>query len=253
MSESSSQDGEAISRPACQQVVRVLMAKYEWALMPEEELVDRVWAAAQTEASSPAKLEDLVRKEYGAVMHAACQQSHNPIRYQQAYQELHRFLLRTAYNYCSDLAEIVAQRALILVYEQLEDKKPRAFFGFAFNKLRQARTEELRSRHQGPKDKPLISLEDVEPDTWPAPEPSPQAILEGEESLQILMRTIQRACGERHQKTMLWKFLEGVSDEEIAARLGINAGYVRKMRYDCLERLRRDYPLRIYFDLSSRD
>lgn len=248
MSDSSSQDAESISRPGCQRLVHSLMAKYGWALLPEEELVDRVWAITQNQSTSPTHLENLARNEYATVMQAACQQSHTPARREQAYRELHHFLLRTAYGYCPDLAESVAQRALILVYEQLEDKKPVAFFGFAFNKLRQARTEELRSRQPRPNNELIISFEGLEPDNVPGYTPPLQAKLESEEGLQILLLALQRACGERHQKTILWKFLEGVSDEEIASRLNIKAGYVRKMRHDCLERLRHDKQLQAYFD-----
>lgn len=240
--EGSTQSDEATSRLACQRVVHDLIQRYGWGLLSEDELTTRVWAVAQAEAA-PAKLEELVKRQYAAVMHAACRQTEDPARREQGYQELFRFLYRAAYNRWRDLAEVVAQRGLMLVHQQLDRcYSPATFFGFAFNKLRQAFTEERRAKDKI-KD---IPLEKIEPDSL-AVEPL-QALVSQAERLQVLIEAIQRLPNEREQKVILWKFFEELSDEEIGARLGITAGFVRKLRHTGLNRLRQDRQLRDYFD-----
>jgi RNA polymerase sigma factor (sigma-70 family) len=134
----------------------------------------------------------------------------------------------------------------MLVHQQLDRcYSPITFFGFAFNKLRQAFTEEQRARDKI-KDIPLETIEEdsltVEP---------PQALLSQVERLQVLITAIKHLSNKREQKVILWKFFEGLSDEEIAARLGIKAGHVRKLRHTGLSRLRQDQQLRDYFDLPN--
>lgn len=239
--ERSGQSNEEASRLACQQVVRDLMQRYEWALLSEDELATRVWAAFQAE-TTPATLEQLITGQYAAIMYEACQQTEHPARRERGYQELFRFLYRAAYKRWPDLTDMVAHRGLMLVHQQLDRcYSPATFFGFAFNKLRQAFTEEQRAREKI-EDTPLDESLETEP---------PQGQLSQAERLQTLVEAIKRLPNEREQKVILWKFFEGLSDEEIAARLGIKTGYVRKLRHTGLSRLRQDQQLRDYFDLPS--
>jgi DNA-directed RNA polymerase specialized sigma24 family protein len=78
-----------------------------------------------------------------------------------------------------------------------------------------------------------------------------QARLSQIEHLQVLVAAINRLPNEREQKVILGKFFEGLSDQEIAVRLGIKAGHVRKLRHTGLNRLRQDQQLQDYFDLPS--
>jgi RNA polymerase sigma factor (sigma-70 family) len=221
------------------------MQRYEWALLSEDELTTRVWAAFEAE-TTPATLERLITRQYAIVMYEACQQTEYPARRERGYQELFRFLYRAAYKRWPDLAGVVAHRGLMLVHQQLDRcYSPITFFGFAFNKLRQAFTEEQRARAKI-KD---ISWEMIEGDRL-AVEPL-QARLSQIEHLQVLVAAINRLPNEREQKVILGKFFEGLSDQEIAVRLGIKAGHVRKLRHTGLNRLRQDQQLQDYFDLPS--
>lgn len=240
MGKSSDPNDAAASHLACQHVVHTLVEKYEWALLPEAELVELVLTAVPTE-TLPTNLEKLARNQYTRVMYEACRQTTDLGRRERAFQELFRFLYRAAYNYWPDLVEVVTQRALMLVYQQLDHcYNPGTFLGFAFNKLRQAVTEELRARK-----KMDLSLDEIQPDKIEVE--SPQTPFSQVEQLQVLIEAIKNLRNEREQKVILWKFFDGLSDEEIAERLGITASYVLKLRYDGLARLRQDSQLRDYY------
>ncbi len=235
-------DSSHVNDVDCRRVVRTLIAKYDWALVEEDELVKLVIASVQSEASS-AKLEQTAIRHYMVALHGACQQVEDEPRCERGYQELHRFLFRVACNRWPDMARIVTQRALVLVYEQIDHcRSPDTFGAFALNKLRQAYKDELRYRGKemiGEKiDHPIT------PGGWSTFQPQ----LANQERLRELVAAIKRLGNKRQQQVILLKFLGGLSDDTIANRLDIEVGNVRVIRHRGLKQLRKDEQLKRYFE-----
>ena len=227
---------------ACRSVVIALMARGAWTCAGEDELVDRVWRAAGPNASS-ATFDRLAKHHYSALLCEACRQNRDLQKREAAFGDLHRVLYRAAYNRWPELAEDAAQRALVLVYEQLDRcREPGTFLAFALNKLRHAFQQEARARQMGARDlKPdCASLEDV-PSELPDREAGTLAQrLLSEESTAALLQAIERLPDSRQRSVVLWKFFGGLSDEEIGIRLDIRSGHVRVLRHRGLDRLRGD-------------
>lgn len=216
---------------ACRRVVQALIAQYDWALPREDDLMEWILASIQAEDSPT----DLERVAYSTALYEACRQTQDLDRRERGYRELFRFLFRVAYNRWPELAEDATQRALVLVYEQMDHcRGPGTFLGFAFFKLLQGFTEERRAM---PLDGPL-------PEGLPAPFLSG---LDQQEPLKILVEAIKRLPDQREQQVILLKFLGGLSDETIGARLQITPGHVRVLRHRGIARLREDKRLRDYF------
>ena len=159
-----------------------------------------------------------------------------------AFGDLYRFLYRAAYNRWPELAEDATQRALVLVYEQIDRcREPGTFLAFALNKLRHAFQQEQRARKSSDasideEDLDLV-LTDGEPDAL-------EQRLLSEESTTALLQAVERLADPRQRSVVLWKFFGGLSDEEIGRQLGIQPGHVRVLRHRGLDRLRADAVLK---------
>lgn len=241
MNVDSSHTADVTSRPACQHVVRALIEKYDWALLGEDELVALVMGSTLPEASA-AELEKLARQHYQIVLHQACQQAEDPDRREQGYRELFRYLYRAAYNRWPELAEEVAQQALVLVYEQIDRcRHPGAFLTFAFYKLLEAFKREKRLINQVP------SLEEIGQGNAKRLSTAFQSRLDREERLQALVGAIRDLPDRRQQQAILLKFFGGLSDEVIGERLGVTLNNVRVLRHRGIQQLREDEGLTDYF------
>jgi RNA polymerase sigma-70 factor (ECF subfamily) len=229
------------ARASCRSVVGALMARGAWAIVSEDELVERVWRAAGPDAS-PGTFVQLAKYHYSALLHAACLQNQDLPKRELAFGELHRFLYRAAYNRWPELAEDATQRALVLVYEQIgRCREPGTFLAFALNKLRHAFQQERRARQSSDasidEDELALVLADGDPDAL-------EQHLLSEESTTALLQAVERLADLRQRSVVLWKFLGGLSDEDIGQRLGIQPGHVRVLRHRGLGRLRADVTLR---------
>lgn len=234
------------ARTACRAAVSTLMARGAWACVGEDELAERVWRAAGPDAS-PAAFVQLAKFHYSALLYAACLQTQDLRLRELAFGDLHRFLYRAAYNRWPELAEDAAQRALVLVYEQLDRcRAPGTFLAFALNKLRHAFQQEQRAREAGqrgrrPGDVPIDDLADVLADEEAgALEQGPLSA----ETTAALLQALERLPDSRQRSVVFWKFFGGLSDEEIGRQLGIRPGHVRVLRHRGLDRLRADPALR---------
>ena len=233
------------SRQTCRRAVRRLIKKHDWALLSEDDLVTLVLGAAQPEAS-PAGLRKQAMHQYTMVLYEACRQTKDPHRRERAYRELFRYLFRAAYNRWPDLAEDVTQRALVLVYEQIDRcRHPGTFLAFALYKLQHAFQQERRARgNKYPEDG--IGQGSVEENRAAL-----QPRLEQKERLQMLVEAIRRLPDKRQQKAILLRFLGGLSDEEISMHLGVTVSSVRVLRHRGIARLREDEQLRGYFEIPE--
>ena len=219
---------------ACRRAVRTLIERHDWVLPREDDLVQ--WVLDSIGAGEPPN--NLERVVYSVALYEACRQTADPGRRERAFLELHRSLFRTAYRRWPELAEDATQRALILVFEQMDRcQGPVTFLGFAFFKLLQGFTAEWRAIKRNP----------PPPPPPPPIPPLSQPGLEQQEALHILIEAIRRLPDRREQQTILFKFLEGLSDEAIGARLQLTVGHVRTLRHRGITRLRSDKWLADYF------
>jgi RNA polymerase sigma factor (sigma-70 family) len=230
------------SHLACRRIVRALIGKYGWALLREDDLVELVLGSAQPGISA-AEVERLAKHHYTIALYEACWQGDDPDRRERGYGELFRFLFRAAHNRCPDLAEDVTQRAIVLVYEQIDRcRSPGTFLAFALNKLRHALQQEQPVwGREVPLDETCRSSGDGSLTASPSE-------LDRQERLQVMLDAIGRLPDERQRQAILLKFFGGLSDEAIGARLDITAGHVRVLRHRGISRLRQDERLREYFE-----
>ncbi len=233
---------------ASRRAVRALIERYDWALLSEDDLVALVLGAAQPEAL-PAGLMKQAMHQYTIVLYQACRQTRDPHRRERAYHELFRYLFRAAYNRWPDLAEDVTQRALVLVYEQIDRcRHPGAFLAFALYKLQHALQQERRARG-----KDLTGwTEETDRSSAEKDRAAFQSPLGQKERLQTLVEAIQRLPDERQRKAILLRFLGGLSDKEISAHLGVTVSNVRVLRHRGIALLRDNKQLRDYFEVARR-
>jgi RNA polymerase sigma factor (sigma-70 family) len=212
-------------------------------LLQEDDLLERVWGSVQPEGAA-VEVERLIKHHYTIALYHACWQTEDLDRRERGYCELFRFLFRAACNRWPELAEDATQRALVLVYEQIDRcQSPGTFLAFALNKLRHAFQQEQRARGREQ------SLENVMGrESAGGAGMTFSALLDQQEGCQALLDAIRRLSREDQQKAILLKFFAGLSDGEIGERLGITPGHVRVLRHRGLARLRKDQHLRDYFE-----
>ena len=233
-------------RLQCERTVQALVERYEWSLLPQDSLVELVLKeialpGLPTESVDVRCIEKQVKHQYTAILYEACRQKDDLDRREQGYAELFRFLFRVAHNRWPELAQDATQRALVLVYEQIERcRSPGAFLAFALFKLRHAFKQEQRPKNQ--ESVPIEMVADVKPDRE-----TPEACLEEQDISQLLLETVMSLPKEPEQKVILLKFFDGLSDMEIGERLGITTGYVRVLRHRGIARLRQDSRLRAFW------
>jgi RNA polymerase sigma factor (sigma-70 family) len=226
---------------ACRRIVRALVKKYDWALLSEDELVEWVLGSIQSEVA-PAEVERLAKHRYTMALYEACRQAEHQDRCERGYHELFRFLFRAAHNRWPELAEDATQRALLLVYEQIDRcRNPGTFLAFALYKLQHAFQQEQRARGKERSLGRMIGQSSIEGDRAALP-----SRLDQQERCQVLLDAIRRLPKDLAQKAILLKFFGGLGDAEISERLGITAGYVRVLRHRGIARLRKDKRLRGY-------
>jgi len=245
---SSSADGPDL-RQVCRRSVQTLIEKNDWALLTPDELVEWVLGATQPDAS-PTTIRRLAINHYTVVLYQACRQVKDPDRRERAYYELHRFLYRVAYKHWSELADDAAQRALLLVFEQIDRcREPGAFLAFALYKLRHA--FQLERRQRARHDTELPDSGNLE--NWPtlldrlrqdesnvAGVAEIESQLEQQQRLHTVLDALQRLPDNRKRQTIYLKFYREWSDEDIGARLGITPNHVRVLRNRGLEWLRKE-------------
>ena len=221
------------------QVVHDLIKKHQWTLLSGDDLVNLVMTGTQASVTKT-EIVQAVQHHYALVLYGACRQSEDMAKREQAYQELFRLLYRAAYNRWPNIAEDVTQRALMLVYEQIDRcRLPGAFVSFALNKLRHAYQQEMRGRG---KEVANMETDEERPDDA---QPLPEIDLEQKERMQMLIAAIERLPNQRQQDVVRLKYFDGLSGEVIAERVNTTPGNVRVLLYRALDRLRQDEQLQI--------
>jgi RNA polymerase sigma factor (sigma-70 family) len=230
------QTDEPVSRLACQDAIKNLSAEYGWSL-PLDDLVERVLQAARLEAT-PINLDQLIRLQYKLALYEACRQTVDLDRRQRAWSDLHRYLYRAAYNHWPDLAEQVAQQALILIYEKLDTcRNPAAILAFAMGYVRWA-FRMVRSENEQ-----MLSLDAFVQRELDLALPDTSAALFSPECLHLLLNALNRMPEQQHQVIVL-KYFKHLSDKTISERTGLSISNIRVMRNRGLKRLGKNRQLR---------
>lgn len=229
-------------RLLCQETVRALSQRYRWALLSERELVDLVDRAAQEE-KYPVDLTRLVVRLYSITLFEACRQTTDVDLRERGFAELYNYLYRVARSRWPDQVEDVIQQALVHIYQRIDRcRNPSAFLAFAMLSLRDAVRAEDRSRSN--------ALELDSPSVMNIADPEATMPFSDEkERLQVLQDALNR-LDDRQRQVVLLRFLDGLSDKTIGARLQITPGSVRVLRYRALKSLQNDDRLREYFGYS---
>lgn len=231
---------DRVVEQSCRSVVQAMIARYGWALLPEDELVALTLTAVQT-AGWPDNLEQLVTQLYTLSLYEACHQPYDVERRERGYGDLFRYLYRAAYNRRPDLAEDATQRALLLIYEQIDHcRKPTAFLFFAYQKLRHALKQERCARGDE-----LPADEHTGNHAEEDQEAAPPMLLQ-QEQLHVLLDAIKRLPDQRMQRAILLRYFAGLSDQEISTRLNLTVGHARVLRHRGLRLLRSNRRLSDY-------
>jgi RNA polymerase sigma factor (sigma-70 family) len=245
MSEDVDRVNDSTFHRTCQQIVQMLSAKYRWTLLSENELIRWLFEAAQPEAL-PTALERMVKQYYTLALYSACKQAEDRDRHERAYRDLCQYLYRVAYSRWPEIAEDVVQRALLLLYEQIDRcEKPAAFLAFALYKLLHAAKQERRSRSDD------LHLQALERYDALCHQPAMGAPLLQQEGVQVILDAIARLPDKRKQSAVYLKAFAGLDDETIGARLEITPGHVRVLRHRALKSLWVDHTLNDYFEYTA--
>jgi RNA polymerase sigma factor (sigma-70 family) len=219
---------------------RALIAKHAWGLLSEDQLATLMLRVTPAEGAAPS-LEKQALQQYTIALYEACRQSEHLDLREQAYTDLFRYLYNAARRQWPDFAEDATQRALEIIYRQIDRcRNPVTFLSFALFKLRDAAKRERPASGTEPLDEPAI------PEVSAAQTGTLTRMLE-EERLQLLVEAISRLPDQRKRQVILLRFFGGLSDEEISKRLGIKPGHVRVLRLYGLKTLRNDQQIGEYF------
>jgi RNA polymerase sigma factor (sigma-70 family) len=234
---STSLDNQPDAHQVCETVVAALIARHRWTLLSTEELMDRTMGSLDG-TWSPEELKQLALRCYADSLYAACRQNEDLGRRECGYTDLFHYLYQVAYRRWPDLAEEATQRALLLIYEQIDRcRMPASFLIFALYKLRHAFQQERRARGIC-QSVDLCSLSTTEAD------PMASYALTSREYQEALLDALRHLPDGRMAKVILMRFFAGLHDDEIGACLGITVNHVRVLRCRGLERLQGDQHLR---------
>jgi len=226
----------------CRRIVRALIEEYDWALLSEDELVELVLGSIEP-GISRTEVKRQAKHHYTIATYKACRQDQDQDRREQGYCELSRYLFRAAYNRWPELAEDATQRALILVYEQIDRcRNPGTFLAFALGKLRHAFKQEQRARGKE------VPLKETGWSSSGRDRAEARTPLDRQERCQVLLDAVKRLPNDLERKVILLKFIGGLSDAEIGERLGITANHARVLRHRGIRHLRQDKRLKDYFE-----
>lgn len=227
----------------CRQEVATRIAHLGWQLVDQEQLTQlllermRERAVDGLEMGKTAVLRTQLNHCYSPFLYHACRQITDRARQNQAYSELHRYLYGIAHKHWPEYAEDAAQQALLLVAKQIENcKSPESFLSFAFFKLRQAFKQVVQTENR---QEQLVLIASEEETTFTLN----LERFEQKRCLQEALATLK----EVEYKVVVWKYVFGLSDQEIADHLNMTPNAVSTRRNRTLKKLRQNQNLRNWF------
>ena len=155
-------------------------------------------------------------------------------------QRYQRPALHAAVLVCRDpaLAEDLVQAAFLRAYERIDQFDPARPFGpwFLRSVVNDALMAVTRRRQVS------LEAEGAAPGELPAPDPDLAARLEAAETREVVWAALEQLAPGQRAAVVLRYYLD-LSDNEIAARLAVPPGTVRRRLHDARQRLRRLLPL----------
>lgn len=225
-------DGGSVVQ-ACRAVVQALIARYQWRAVDGQVLLAAMLADARPDMSLAA-LGRLVIRHYAQLLYAACGPD-QPIAIRDlGYSDLFSYLYRIALQRSPEQAPDLAQRAIELVCAHYGAcVHQAAFLAFARFKLLQARQEAIRATSR---EQPIdAALAEAAPDHGA----DVAALLETEAQIGALHRALAR-LPEAMRRAVFLKYIQELSDAQIAEALGTSQVNVRKLRSRGIRRLQDD-------------
>jgi RNA polymerase sigma factor (sigma-70 family) len=238
----------------CRQAIRKLSNDFDWRLLiSEDELATKSLERLTTmQEITPTKAREVTRGVYSETLYKAC---NDPVEQEQAYKELYRYLYKIALNKQRDIAKDVAQEALALTFEKMDQcHTPKTFLGFVYARLLDA-SRRVKKIHRWKREVPMEeSLKQTHSELDNSSEQPEERILHKDE-IQAILNCLQkllqgRAHGQgkailqkyrseleqvvfewdelrRQLEAILQKYRDERSDEEIAQSQNTTPGSVR--------------------------
>lgn len=208
------------------------IGRYRWGLADADALADlslhayleRLSDSSPNLPLTPAIVRSSVRGTYAALLHGSCQQQDDERRRDLGLSELYAYLLALARHKDSAGAEELAWTALSNVYLSIgRCREPRAFYHFARLKLLET-LRELRAPHR---EMPLPLV---------MPTRSEDGLVADKDCIERLAIELSK-LDTKLQQVLLGQ-LNGMTDEELALRMGEKAGNIAVLRHRARARLR---------------
>lgn len=230
--------------PDCREVVRHLMARHDWQLVPFEELVQLTQAElAQGRAKDCVQA---AKRVYTRARHQACSGVWGEARRERSYFELYTLLTAVAtsrYSYLGEAPHDLAQDAIRNVYLRFAQcHNPQAFVTFAVQELRNV----VKAIHRARPTVPITVGDDGEP-IHMLVDPRPDLLdrvmaYEDHERLYILVQAfLQKHPSSRTRMTvLLLHYIDDLSVSEIATLLNTTPAAIHTRLSRIRDQLRDD-------------
>jgi RNA polymerase sigma factor (sigma-70 family) len=227
------------------------MARHGWKLLAEDDFSRQLYGRAKAAGITDAEaLTSLAVNLYCQVWHTAC--CSRGEQRKRAFSELAHYLYdRALHKYGErELAHEVAHDAIVLIHEQLENcQNPGAFMAFALLKLWNAATTYFRRRDRLLAQLSLEGEEEEEAEIVDRQSVGPEAATLQTELVETLLWRIGELMqaeprAQKQYQAVLYKFIYGYSDQEIADHLEMDVAGVHVLRSRGMKRLREDPALR---------
>lgn len=235
----------------CRQLAAQLIARNRWRLLAADELAARTAAELRLRPDLDGEqlAERLMTALYVEALYGACSRAEGDLRWERGYEELTAYLGGVARVKYPDVAEDAAAMALLATIEKFDDcRNPRAFLLFALQRLWTC-VRRLR-RQDAPRG---VSLDQPTRDENESPlgeriEDHADGPAELTAAVELTAEVKQAAAAfrvahprARDQFAALYlKYIDELSDGEIAERLGTTVANVHVLRSRARQRLRDD-------------
>ncbi len=228
-----------------------LVARNDWQLMPAVDIVRQAAAEPDVVERDDRAIETVMTRIYSQALYIACTSVEESDRRRRGFFELSRYLHCVGQEWCSasidDLGDLV-QTALLKVWENRSKVRSQpSFLIWAYWHMRSAITEwRRRTRNDASLDQLFDNSDTSLIDLLADPDNDPLRQLLLRDGYNELWRIIDQLVW-RHRraadqfKAVLWRYRDGLEDQEIAARLGVSIPQVYVLRSRGLKKLREHF------------